>query len=216
MPKIDNEINTKIIGDRILELRKSKNLKQEDLMKTIGVSRVTMVGYEKGTVVPPTSALIKIAETYHVSIDWICGLSEQKEQKHHMKIETMTDFIELLPYLSSLGEITEKEDEDEFYAEITFKGLLYEAIVNYNQIYALFRSQTISKDVFDLCIRGLCDKYKDYPLKFSLNSMAFIEYIDQDLGINTDKFHNGDAEAMYKEYIKNKPDKNSNDNNKQD
>lgn len=72
------EINNVTIGNRIKELRTSKNLTQEDIAKMVKVSKATISNYEKGKVSPPIELLIKLAERYDVSIDWLCGLSNEE------------------------------------------------------------------------------------------------------------------------------------------
>lgn len=64
------EINNVTIGNRIKELRTSKNLTQEDIAKMVKVSKATISNYEKGKVSPPIELLIKLAERYdnHINI----------------------------------------------------------------------------------------------------------------------------------------------------
>ena len=52
------------LGYRLYELRKDKNLSQEDLGKILGVTKVSVSGYEKGTRVPSMDILIKILDIF--------------------------------------------------------------------------------------------------------------------------------------------------------
>ena len=47
------EINNVTIGNRIKELRTSKNLTQEDIAKMVKLSKANISNYEKGKVSPP-------------------------------------------------------------------------------------------------------------------------------------------------------------------
>lgn len=49
---------------------------QKGFAKAIGLSEGTITGYLKGTNVPDLRTLIKIAQATDVSLDWLCGLTE--------------------------------------------------------------------------------------------------------------------------------------------
>ena len=59
--------------NRIQELRKEANMTQNDLAKIIGVNPVTLSRYENGERNPKLDKLEKIAETFHVSVDYLTG-----------------------------------------------------------------------------------------------------------------------------------------------
>ena len=56
---------------RIGDLRQDNDIKQIELAKYLGVSQGTYSGYESGRVNIPLEALIKLAEFYHVSVDYL-------------------------------------------------------------------------------------------------------------------------------------------------
>lgn len=57
------------VANRIYNLRKSKNLKQSELAKELGVSDKAISKWEQGTVLPTLEALCKISSFFGVSID---------------------------------------------------------------------------------------------------------------------------------------------------
>ncbi len=61
------------LGYRLKELRKSKNISQYELGQMIGVSKVSVSGYEKGTRIPSMPILLKIVKLFDVSIDYMLG-----------------------------------------------------------------------------------------------------------------------------------------------
>lgn len=63
---------------RIRDLREDKDLNQQDLAKLLSVSQATYSRYESGTLDIPTSALIKLADFYHVSVDYLLGRTNKK------------------------------------------------------------------------------------------------------------------------------------------
>ncbi|MCM1043568.1 MAG: helix-turn-helix transcriptional regulator [Corallococcus sp.] len=61
---------------KIRELRKEKGLTQQELAKKINVSLQTISGYETGYAQPPIDILIKIAQEFHTSTDYLLGLTD--------------------------------------------------------------------------------------------------------------------------------------------
>ena len=61
------------LGYRLRELRRSKSWSQTDLGKKLGVSKVSISGYEKGTRVPSMEILLLIIKLFDVSADYMLG-----------------------------------------------------------------------------------------------------------------------------------------------
>jgi len=61
------------IGDRIREIRKSRNLNQDQLAELAILNRVTVAKYEAGKVEPGAKALSRIADALEVSADELLG-----------------------------------------------------------------------------------------------------------------------------------------------
>jgi len=61
-----------LLAKRIKELRKEKDLTQEDLGKLINVTKVSICCYENGTRVP-TLETIALADIFEVSLDNLLG-----------------------------------------------------------------------------------------------------------------------------------------------
>lgn len=57
--------------NRLEELRKSKNLRQEELGEALGVSRQTVISIEKGKYNPSITLAFKIARFFGTSIEEI-------------------------------------------------------------------------------------------------------------------------------------------------
>lgn len=61
---------------RIRNLREDKDLYQKDVAKMLGISQQYYSEYENGNRAIPVFHLIKLAEFYNVSIDYIVGLTD--------------------------------------------------------------------------------------------------------------------------------------------
>lgn len=66
-----------MFADRLRELRKKHGLTQEQLARLIGVERSSIGKYEgKQGVIPSDDVKLRIAEYFHVSIDYLMGNTE--------------------------------------------------------------------------------------------------------------------------------------------
>ena len=62
-----------IIGYRIKEARKSKGLSQQQLGDMLGVSKVSVCGYETGTRIPTLDNFVQLIEILDLTPDYILG-----------------------------------------------------------------------------------------------------------------------------------------------
>ena len=64
---------------RIRDLREDDDLKQQDLAEYLQCSQVCYSYYETGHRDIPTDVLIKLADFYHVSVDYLLGRTNNPE-----------------------------------------------------------------------------------------------------------------------------------------
>ena len=62
-----------IVGKRIKELRKSKNLTQQKLADLINVTKVSICCYEKGTRTPNLETFIDLVNVHETTPDYLLG-----------------------------------------------------------------------------------------------------------------------------------------------
>ncbi|MBE5748110.1 MAG: helix-turn-helix transcriptional regulator [Clostridia bacterium] len=65
-----------IIGSRIKYLREANDMKQKELAAILQLSPSTINKYEKGERIPEIKHLIKIADFFDVSTDFLLGRKE--------------------------------------------------------------------------------------------------------------------------------------------
>jgi transcriptional regulator with XRE-family HTH domain len=65
-----------ILAERLVELRKKKHLKQDDIANILGVVRSTYGNYEQGSREMDLSSIIKLADFYQVSLDYMLGRTD--------------------------------------------------------------------------------------------------------------------------------------------
>ena len=68
-------------AQRMKQLRKEKNLKQQQLSNQFSVKLRTYQGYEYGESYPEVAKLIAIADFFDVSLDYLVGRSEVRERR---------------------------------------------------------------------------------------------------------------------------------------
>ena len=67
------------LPERMLSLRKSRGLKQENAADLCGLSYMSYRRYETGEREPTASVLSRIADFYGVSIDYLVGRTEKRQ-----------------------------------------------------------------------------------------------------------------------------------------
>lgn len=65
--------------ERIRNLREDRDLKQTDLAKQLCITQATYSDYESGVINIPVEAIMKIADFYGTSVDYILGRTNVKE-----------------------------------------------------------------------------------------------------------------------------------------
>ncbi len=60
-------------------LRKQKGLTQIGLQMQVGIEQSLLSKYETGERVPPTETLMRLAEFYDVSVDFLLGRTEKQD-----------------------------------------------------------------------------------------------------------------------------------------
>lgn len=67
------------LGKKIKELRESNNKTQLDVSKYLGVTYQTIYKYEKDIAIPPADAIVKLAEYFGVTTDYLLGRTENEK-----------------------------------------------------------------------------------------------------------------------------------------
>ena len=88
------------ISEKIKELRTDLKMNQKNFSAAIGIRQSTLSSYENGVVTPSNDVLLTIAQKFHVSLDWLFGLSENKVQ-----ISTLSDILWVLLQMNESNEL---------------------------------------------------------------------------------------------------------------
>ena len=86
--------------DRLLELRKARNITQQRLAVDLGIDQASISSYESGKYLPTGEVLVQLANYFGVSTDYLLGLSDVKGAT---KTPSDTQSVYLLSLFSSLS-----------------------------------------------------------------------------------------------------------------
>ena len=73
--------------ERLKNLRTQMKLTQQDVATILGVERSTYVKYERGTSDPPSSTLVKLADYFNTSVDYLLG----RDSAYHVQAPAISD-----------------------------------------------------------------------------------------------------------------------------
>lgn len=71
--------------EKLITLRNEKHLSQDDIAKYLNISKIQYYRYEYGAKVIPLECLIKLANFYDTSTDYILELTDTREKYHQNK-----------------------------------------------------------------------------------------------------------------------------------
>ena len=66
----------KIFQKNLIELRKMNKYTQQQVATVLNISQPSYIRYENGKAEPSLENLVKLADLYDVSIDFLCGRSD--------------------------------------------------------------------------------------------------------------------------------------------
>ena len=76
-----------IFPKRLRELRREYGYKMREVAEILGVSVPTVSAYELGTRAPLLPGLVKIAQLYHCSTDYLLGLDDKEPEISDVSIK---------------------------------------------------------------------------------------------------------------------------------
>ena len=66
----------KIFQERLTELRKLNHITQRQVAQTLNISQPSYIRYENGSAEPNLENLVRLAELFDVSVDYLLGRSD--------------------------------------------------------------------------------------------------------------------------------------------
>ena len=95
---------------QLIQLRKQRELTQQQMADTVGIHVNQIKRYEAGTTQPTLEALVKITKSLHVSLDDLVFGKDERGPDDNLKLQ--------------FEAITELEDDDKFIVLEVLEGLI--------------------------------------------------------------------------------------------
>lgn len=93
-----------VIGERIRQARINQGLTQEDLGKSLNVSKVSICGYEKGTRTPTMENFMKLIEILECDPNYLLG-RDIEAKVENKKVTLLKEDIKIISELKKHNEL---------------------------------------------------------------------------------------------------------------
>lgn len=171
------DMELQIFADRLKELRQKLNITQKDFAERIGITAAALSSYENNIKNPSIAVAKRIAETFSISIDWLCGLSEKMNNSDEIK--TYADMFRLIIKLVSIdsffGDWDVSFEDNNIFNDMSRTGLKYAYLRNndatiadffkdWEQMKSLYDKGTIDEHLYNLWISDKLKQFETIPL----------------------------------------------------
>lgn len=100
MEKINTQVSRlpeRTFGERIRAVRKKDGYSQKEFSSLLDIPQSTLSAYETDKMHPTVFSLTKIATTFNVSLDWLCGVEKSLpsdiKQMQEMYMDNLRDLV---------------------------------------------------------------------------------------------------------------------------
>lgn len=87
------------MGERLRELRLSRNISQEEVARHIGITRSAYSHYEINNRQPVYETLIKLAAYFDVSLDYMIGGTSSRHKSETSDVQDTREIMHLLQHM---------------------------------------------------------------------------------------------------------------------
>lgn len=85
-----------MLGEQIKKLRQSSNLNQVCLARKLGVTKQSISNWENGNIMPSIDMLIRLAEIFGVTTDYLLGLNDKHDLNTNGLSETQVAHVQAI------------------------------------------------------------------------------------------------------------------------
>ncbi len=183
------ELNMTTFGKRLRETRAEMGITQKELAELSGVSTVMISSYERSDAEtgknPSLNVVYSIASALGVSIDWLCGTTENKSLSEEINTKTF-----LLSYLQFFSKLSEKDINNlsaslkssfdgiaiEIYKPIfgaKNKKNIYEFTRDIVEVLPVLKKDYLPVEIQTTIINKIMEKYEELPINEFLFDECF-------------------------------------------
>ena len=157
---MSNKTETNITLERIKELK--GNDSQEVFAQKIHTTQSNISKMLKGMTPPSAATLTELAKTYHVSVDWLLGLSDEKETGPKVQSHKLT--VAVLEVLYQKGSINVGYDNNGYNSEPDPSTIYVRDQVLAYFLDNRFRYSGGSQNIYDIWMKQAMEVYDKYLL----------------------------------------------------
>lgn len=84
-----------LFGKRLAELRKEKKITQRELSDKLNISKSSLAMYETDKRQPPNDVLVKLADYFDVSVDYLLGRTLARKQPDTLAFHSVPGYEKL-------------------------------------------------------------------------------------------------------------------------
>ena len=162
------DFDKNILADRLKIARTNKGFTQKELSKKTGVSSVMISAYENKKADsgknPALGNIVAISKVLGVSVDWLCGLSDNEKSENKKEIDTETFLYSMMSLLDKVPVGVDYSTDGVKNTEICISQVteLYSFVNDYIGIKETVLDKKLLPKGFDeeIIIRGIIEKYK--------------------------------------------------------
>ena len=160
--------NKIIFATRLKEIRQELHKTQKEFAEFVNSTPATISAYENGSKNPSLEIVINIAKECNVSIDWLCGLSENKTPGK--TFDTYRDIVNILFELDKYVAIVFAEDNENNHQNIGFDDyLINEFLQEWRDATSVLYNTSINKEItktmYDSWERSKLEEFSKKKLK---------------------------------------------------
>ncbi len=139
------------IGEKLIKLRKEKNISQEKLSEMIGITRQTISNWESNITSPDLKQTKKILEIFNISLDELIG-NKKKLFKTKLSLKQIIYFVVLILILIISIILLTKRDytkkyQTEIYCRLNDEKITLSIVEDENKKYVIHYSGNQSDDL---------------------------------------------------------------------
>lgn len=166
------DLELQVFADRLKEYRTKMGITQKDFAEKIGITAAALSAYENNVKNPSISVAKRIADTFGISIDWLCGLSSCINID-----EQPTTYADLLRLIIKISNTEMEFDKwDVIFVDPNNGNPAYgilrtdNRVISYffdewRKMYDLFNEHIIDEHLYTLWLNDKLKQYENYSLK---------------------------------------------------
>lgn len=178
-----------IFADRLRKLREKTKKTQKQFADFVESTPATISAYENATKNPSLEVVMNIADKCHVSLDWLCGITDKE-----ISLDTCSDILKILfeiGLLDGIGldngfaKVTHipnnfpnfDQDYEPFMMIYFNDTTINDALKKWKKMFDLYQNKTIDEEVYRLWVEKTL---REYNIPYHPNGGVKSEYNGDD------------------------------------